>query len=273
MTARQWLTDAAARLQAISGDARFEARMLLSDALGVSPGALVARADGELNGAILEVLEGQLARRLSGAPLQYAQKRAWFWKRAFYVDERVLIPQPDTEILFEAASAHITPPKPRALDLCTGSGVLAATMALEKPFARVTATDISQDALCVARKNAQTYGARIEFLEGDFLEPVLGRRFDVIVCNPPYVAAYEMDALPPDVRREPKIALLGGSDGLDFYRRAQNIRDYLTPGGAAFFEVGAGQADAVKTLLGGETAVYQDFSGIDRVVAAFRRET
>lgn len=163
------------------------------------------------------------ARREAGEPLQYVEGFAFFMGRRFRVDERVLIPRPDTEILAERALQYLEAlPAPRVLDLCTGSGALAVTIAAQRPDARVVACDISEEALCVARENAA--GLNVAFARGDLFAAVEGA-FDVIVCNPPYLTAEDMLSLQREVRYEPALALRGGADGLDFYRRiAANCR-------------------------------------------------
>lgn len=270
MTGRTWLSDAAARLSAAGAtDAALDAKWMLADALGVGLGRLPFELDRALTGAQEAQLARWLARRLSGRPLQYAQNRACFMGRDFFVDERVLIPRPDTELLCETGMRFAGARAISALELCTGSGAVAVSLAAACPNARVTATDLSEDALCVARRNARAHGVCLEFLSGDFWTPVMGRRFDLILVNPPYLTDEDLGALQPEVQWEPVLALLGGSDGLSFYRRAACVRDYLNPGGLALFEVGAGQALAVRTLLRTER-VLRDLAGIERVVAVAR---
>ena len=136
---------------------------------------------------------------------------------------------------------------------------------------RVAATDISSDALCVAADNARRNGAQIDFLQGDLLDALPdGQAFDLIVCNPPYLTAQEMDGLQPEVRREPKLALLGGADGLAFYRRlAQEAGKFLNPGGALLIEIGCAQGESVPALFSDWKAkVLKDLNGLDRVVQA-----
>ena len=159
------------------------------------------------------------------------------------------------------------------LDLCTGSGALAVAIAAHHADARVTATDICADALAVAQGNARRCGVSIEFLQGDMFEPVKGRRFDLIVCNPPYLSAADMRALQLEVRHEPALALYGGHDGLDFYRRiASALPGHLNPGAVAMLEVGAGQAADAKALLAasmphGLITARKDLAGIERVLS------
>ena len=180
----------------------------------------------------------------------------------------MLIPRPDTEILAERALQYLEAlPAPRVLDLCTGSGALAVTIAAQRPDARVVACDISEEALCVARENAA--GLNVSFARGDLFAAVEGA-FDVIVCNPPYLTAEDMLSLQREVRYEPALALRGGADGLDFYRRiARELPVRLRR--AAFFEVGAGQARDVaqilRAALPGRCEIARDLAGIERVVS------
>ena len=185
---------------------------------------------------------------------------------SLYVDPRVLIPRQDTETLCEAALPLISADA-CVLDLCTGSGALAIAIKKLRPQALVAATDISEDALAVARINAQNHDLSIEFLQGDLLDAAPGRSFDVIVCNPPYVNEEDMGALQREVQREPALALCGGIDGLMFYRRIMMaLPAALKPGGSILFEVGYDQAAEVAALLQGNAEIIKDIEGIDRVV-------
>jgi release factor glutamine methyltransferase len=159
-------------------------------------------------------------------------------------------------------------PGMNVLDLCTGSGILAVSCALAAPGLNVTGADISPDALDVARENARLLGAKVNWAEGDLFGAVSGA-FDLITCNPPYLTQADMLCLQPEVAREPGLALYGGADGLDFYRRiALELPERLNPGGFALFEVGLGQAGDVAALLAplGRTEIIKDICGADRVV-------
>ncbi len=272
MRARELIQSAAARLTASgSPDPEADALWLVSDALRVPRGALALRLDDEVDGEALRWFRRALERRAGGEPLQYVEGFAFFYGRAFRVDPRVLIPRGDTEILAQEALARLRPGD-RVLDLCTGSGVLAVTLALGQPRARVTGADISEGALQVARENAHRLGAGVLWARGDLFDPVEGA-FDLIVCNPPYLTAEDMAHLQPEVAREPAIALDGGEDGLDFYRRiARALPRRLAPGGRALFEVGRGQAGAVARLFAplGSGRIVKDLSGVERVVIVER---
>lgn len=268
MTARQWLDLANARLAAAGdSESRQAARWMLADAMDISPTRLTLTLDRELARDAWDRAQGWLEDRLTGRPLQYVQGRAWFMGHEFLADERALIPRQDTELLCERAILRAGRGTPRVLDLCTGGGALAVSIKLNSPGAQVWASDLSAAALSLAAQNARRLGAQVEFLQGDLFAPVEGMRFDLIACNPPYLSAEDMQALQKEVRYEPAMALYGGRDGLDFYRRlAEEAPAYLQEGGWLLLEVGAGQAEKVSDLLGGGCAVYRDLPGIERVV-------
>ncbi|MBR2571261.1 MAG: peptide chain release factor N(5)-glutamine methyltransferase [Clostridia bacterium] len=267
MNIKTWRNDAAARITDTCGEEyACDADWLLCDALRCGRGGLRLRMQEELSPDLLDALNQALERRLTGEPLQYIEGFAWFMGHRFLVTKDVLIPRPDTEILAEEAIRLAGDRNPAVLDLCTGSGAIACSVALACTGAQVIASDISPNALRVAKENARELGAKVEFLQGDLFEPVRGAKFGLIACNPPYLSAEDMRCLSGEVRHEPRLALEGGEDGLAFYRRiAEEVRDYLVPGGALLLEVGAGQAQAVLALLGGGRTI-RDFNGIERVV-------
>jgi release factor glutamine methyltransferase len=198
---------------------------------------------------------------------------------SFYVDERVLIPRADSELLVEKwlglvrlearqEQDHLI----RVVDLGTGSGALAISMAHYYPQAEMVGTDLSQDALDVACKNAVRLGVAVQWRQGDFVKPIQGERWDYIIMNPPYVPAEEYCQCAPEIFREPAMALLGGQDGLDFYRRlAEETRALLNPKGQLLMEIGWKQADAVCKIFrmkDFETQVFPDLAGRHRVIIA-----
>lgn len=222
-------------------------------------------------------LERLLKEREKRIPLQHITGTAWFYGRPFTVSGEVLIPRFDTEILVQEVLRRV-PEKDRAiLDLCTGSGCIAVTLKLEGDYASVAASDISPEALKIAKRNADALQADICFYESDLFREVPGT-FDVIVSNPPYITAKEMEALEPEVKdHDPALALFGGTDGLDFYRRIlSEAAAHLKTGGLVFFEIGALQAEAVLKLLHTAgftgTGVIRDLAGHDRVVYGRRPE-
>ncbi|MBP7056042.1 MAG: peptide chain release factor N(5)-glutamine methyltransferase [Candidatus Omnitrophica bacterium] len=216
-------------------------------------------------------------------PVQYIIGKTEFCGLDFEVDDNVLIPRPETEMLVEIVVEMARGPRsivhsPRILDLCTGSGCIAISL-----FVRLTrnltnciisASDISESALAVAKKNAQRHGisGEISFIQSDLFGNLNGT-FDIIVTNPPYIAGYEFEGLPREVLREPHRALYGGDDGLDFYRRISSEgASYISPEGYFVFEIGYGQLEDVGRILAGNgfliKDVKKDFNGIDRVVVA-----
>lgn len=269
------LDDATARIGSALGletrEARLEARVLAAFAWGVAPAWLIAHGTDLPTQAQITQVGALLTRRLCGEPIAYLTGTREFYGRGFQVSPDVLIPRPDTELLVERALAHI--PVDQAvtlLDLGTGSGCIALTLALERPFARVTAVDRSAAALALARHNGSIFGADVEFLSSDWFSGLAGRRFDLIVGNPPYIAAADAHLTRGDVRFEPLSALIGGPDGLaDLRHLIAAAPGHLKPGGALLLEHGYDQADTVRILL--EAAGFShpqswpDLSGIGRV--------
>jgi len=256
--------------------ARLEAEVLLADLLGADRARLFV--ERSVSAATAARFAELLERRGRGEPLQHLRGRQEFFSREFAVDARVLIPRSETELLVETALRFVEPiERPAILDVGTGSGAVAITLALERPDARVCASDASEAALEVARVNARRLGAeRVELRRGDLVEPFAAERFDLVVSNPPYVASAEIEALAAEVRvHEPRLALDGGPDGLDAYRRLDACVDrVLAPGGILAVEIGFGQRDAVCEILarGGRrlAAVERDLAGIERVVVVRR---
>jgi release factor glutamine methyltransferase len=235
---------------------RLTAELLLAHVLGTSRVRLYTDLDRPLEPAELAAYRALIARRAAGEPTQYLTGRREFYGRPFAVDPRVLIPRPETELLVEAVMQAV--PKDHALrilDLCTGTGCVGITLALERPAARVVATEISPGAAEVARANATALGAadRFEVRVGDLFAPVEGEApFDVVVANPPYVPTAEMATLSAEVRKEPAGALDGGDDGLDLIRRiVAGAPRCLVPGGLLALEIGDRQGPAVHSLLEG----------------------
>lgn len=252
-----------------SDTARLDAEVLLAHVLGVSRQALFLDPDREVAGAHIRAYQDLVRRRaMDRAPVAYLVGTRGFRRIELAVDPRVLVPRPETEHLVEAALG--LPDGARVVDVGTGSGAVALALADERPDLRVVATDVSADALAVARANAQRLGLDVEFAEGDLLDAVDGP-LDAVVSNPPYVE--DGAALPPDVaRHEPPGALFAGPDGLDVYRRLVPQAAARTPFLAV--EVGAGQAPAVAALMRdagfADVAAHRDLAGIDRVLVGRR---
>ena len=198
---------------------RLTAEILLAHALTCDRIRLYLDFDKPLGAPELSAFRELVRRRAAGEPTAWLTGRREFLGHAFQVTPDVLVPRPETELLVEAALGRL-PPGGALLDLCTGSGCIAISVALARPDARVVATELSPAALAVARENATALGAKVEFLEGDLDGPIPeGERFDVIVSNPPYVPTGEIAGLSREVRKEPRMALDGGVDGLETLRR------------------------------------------------------
>lgn len=274
MTFGEWIAAARAELErAGNPDAQVDARLLVCGLCDLVPGRLAGICGQEMPAALHAELERRLDRRLSGEPLQYIEGAAYFMGLKFAVDSRVLIPRQDTETLCEQALTFLRGyTGAEVLDLCTGSGAIAISVARLQPGLRVAATDMSSDALSVASENAHLNGVYVRFMQGDLFEPVAGERFDAILCNPPYLTADDMVHLQTEVACEPRMALFGGEDGLMFYRRlAHEVYKHLKPGGYALFEVGDGQAAEVLRLMSenamcAASGTVKDLPGVERVV-------
>jgi release factor glutamine methyltransferase len=268
--------------------AGLETAWLLEHALRVTPLDLRLNESQIVEGEGLRRAQTLLARRADREPLQYLLGTQEFCGLEFEVEPSVLIPRPETELLVEAAvrCAGMHPAagrRPVVADVGTGSGCIAVSLARRMPLAVLHATDRSAEALRVARRNAERHdvAGQVTFLEGDLLKPLrasgLSGRVDIVVSNPPYIAEREWEALQPEVRLfEPRIALAGGEDGLAVYRRlVQEAVEFLSADGWLIMEVGQGQAQSVRVLLGatkqyGVVDVRPDQAGIDRVVCAQR---
>jgi release factor glutamine methyltransferase len=278
MTIQQALTDATCQLtKAQVPDPAQDALLMLAHILKKNP--LSVRLDGarELSPEDSARYRALLLHRAQRQPLQYLLGEQWFYGLPYFVDERVLIPRQETESLCELGIGFLAAlPSPRALDLCTGSGAIAVTLKHNCPHAQVWAADLSPDALAVARRNAARHGAAVTFYEGDLFAPLAGMTFDLILSNPPYIESGDCASLQEEVRREPLMALDGGMDGLDFYRRiAHAAHLHLAPGGMLAMEIGCTQAEAVAALLAGanayrDIAVVRDLYGMERIVKAYK---
>lgn len=214
-----------------------------------------------------------VARRAEGYPLQYLLGEWEFMGLPFFVGEGVLIPRADTELLCETGLAFLKGRRrPQVLELCAGSGAVAVSLAHYAPGAQVTALEKSPLALSYLRRNVSRHGVPVRVVEGDVLcEPDKTRKYDLIVSNPPYIPAGEIDTLMKEVSFEPRMALDGGEDGLLFYRAILNgYRQCLAGGGMLAVEIGAEQGEAVAGLFVkaglSRVEVRQDFAGLDRVV-------
>ncbi|MCS7059603.1 MAG: peptide chain release factor N(5)-glutamine methyltransferase [Anaerolineae bacterium] len=268
------------------------ARVLLAVVLNRPREWLVAHPDQPIEPAQQAAFDHLVQRTLAREPLAYVLGRREFYGLDFTVDPRVLIPRPETEILVDLALAHLrrsilSTAQPQSeehvvdvIDVGTGSGAIAVAIATCAPTARVIATDVSAEALDVARLNAARHGVaeRIQFITADLLHdvPVRAR---VITANLPYVTTEEIDVLPAEIQaHEPRIALDGGPDGLSLVRRLLNqLPAHLLPGGAAFFEIGSAQGvaalrAAAEALPDAQAVLEKDWAGLDRVLSVFMPE-
>ena len=287
-TVRQALREATAAFSGAEIDsARLDAEVLLGEALGLDRSRLHLDGEKTLPARAQERLRSFVLRRLDREPVAYITGRREFWSLDFLVTPAVLVPRPETELLVETviglfeAESQISNLKLQILDLGTGSGAIVVALAKEIGNAEIWATDISLDALEVARSNARRHGVedKIRFFSGDAFMPVRDRPefFDVIVSNPPYVRRDELEALPRDVRDfEPRVALDGGPDGLDFHRRIiPEAERYLAAAGFLVVEIGADMGNEVTRLFadaGGyaPARLYRDLAEKDRVASARR---
>ncbi len=269
------IAEAVQRLSPVSDSPRIDAEILLCRSIDVRRAYLFAHPDDELDEQALERFRAVLDRRVAGEPMAYITGSKEFWSKELFVSPATLVPRPETELLVDLALREMPRRATmRVLDLGTGSGAIAIALAGERPLCDITATDRSPDALAVARENARQLSIpNIRFVEGDWVEPLRGEVFDLIVSNPPYVRSDDraLEAL----AFEPRSALVAGEDGLDAIRRlAADCGDVLVPGGPLFIEHGAEQADAVAGLLQAagweQITLHRDLAGLPRVTAARR---
>lgn len=253
------------------GEAQLDARLLLEEVCGTDHNTLLCHGDREMSEAEEEQYRRALEQRAVHVPLQHLLGYQDFMGLRFQVNEHVLIPRQDTEILVEEAMRYLHDGM-RILDLCTGSGCILLSLLHYSNDCEGVGVDISQEALRVAAQNAELLDIKADFLKSDLYEKVTGK-FDLLVSNPPYIERKVIPTLMEEVREyDPYIALDGGEDGLDFYRRIiGGAQDYLKRGGQILMEIGSGQAKAVSELLREagfkEIDVCRDFAGLDRVVS------
>ncbi|MBO8165328.1 MAG: peptide chain release factor N(5)-glutamine methyltransferase [Brevibacillus sp.] len=287
VTVREALVWASSFLrQAGSKDPKFEAELLLRYLLNLDRTRFIMALPEPIASSDLEKIKQLCQRRAQREPLQYIVGGQEFFGRWFSVQPGVLIPRPETEILVEETLRYADwlwsdASSLAVVDIGTGSGAIALTLAAERPQWRVTTIDLSEQALAVARRNAERLKvlSRVRFLRGNLAEPLMAaeERVDLLISNPPYIPSDEVDRLDPEVSRyEPRLALDGGEDGLDCYRRlAASLPRLLKQKALVAFEVGIHQAQAVRQLLIDSgviegVAAVTDLAGIERVVIGWR---
>jgi len=275
-TVRALIDAGTLRLQQ-SPSARIDTELLLAMALDMNRAGLYARPEAAVQGPALQRFEELLERRGRGVPVAYLQGRREFRSLEFAVDEHTLIPRPETELLVERALECILEDAVLEIaDLGTGSGCIAISIAVERPACKLLATDISDRALAMARRNAARLGAaNLEFATGDWYGPLAEEAYDLIVANPPYVGSEDPLLTSSDIRHEPATALAAGRDGLDALREiAAGAPLALRPGGIILVEHGAGQGDAVRRLFSraGLASVrsWRDLAGHERITGGVR---
>lgn len=261
-------------------DAILISKLLVQYIMGISKDKIIIYYDQNITDIELSKYKKLLDQIVKGVPIQYIIKEQEFMKLDFYVDENVLIPQPDTEILVEEVIKKYINKSCEILDLCTGSGAIAVSLAKYIEKSNITASDLSKNAIEIAKLNAKNNNVdkKITFIESNMFEKIKYNKFDVIVSNPPYIESDEIAKLSLQVKSEPHMALDGGMDGLDFYRIIiDNSYKYIKDCGNLFLEIGYNQRDKVFNLLK-ESNHYEDYYCIkdlsenDRaIVATVRR--
>ena len=260
-------------------NSNIDAEALLGFEIGFDKKKMFMNWTYEVGDAHSESWFDLINRRAAGEPLQYITGEQYFMGHRFTVDPFVLIPRPETEILADKAIEHLRASSAKTvLDLCTGSGALAVSIAKACPRIKVTASDVSAEALIVAKRNAGALGvpSRIDFVQSDlfagFRRGFFGKKFDLIVTNPPYIRTGDFAGLAREIRdHEPIKALDGGADGLDFYRCiAADARDFMRSGACLMTEIGADQAESAGILFScagfNSIEIIQDLSGLDRIL-------
>lgn len=287
-------------------DADIKLKILIEYVFKISKEKLILKYKDEINNKKVEEFRKLLKKLENGIPIQYIINNQEFMGLNFYVDENVLIPQPDTEILVEEVikycnelrnnesedketnkdykeniekepiinkeDKNINKKTIKILDLCTGSGIIGISIYKYLENVEIYASDISQKALNIAEKNTNLNNAKINFINSDMFENIHIKDFDIIVSNPPYIESKVIESLSKEVQNEPKLALDGGEDGLKFYRCIlENAKDYLRKNGAIFLEIGYDQKEKIEEILKSykiykETKCIKDFGGNNRVI-------
>ena len=258
-------------------ESHIKASILLQYILKQTKQELIINSEKTVEPSKVNEYNNYLQAIIEGTPIQYITKHQQFMALDFYVNKNVLIPQPDTEILVEEGIKVIREQNIKVLDLCTGSGVIAVSIAHYCQNSIVTATDISENALEVAKKNANLNNVNIEFIKSNLFDKLTEKSFDIILSNPPYIETDTIITLEKDVQAEPHIALDGGKDGIEFYKKILNeAYKYLNTNGYLMLEIGYNQGNAVISLEHKNLKIItkqpiKDLAGNDRVVI-FKKE-
>lgn len=252
----------------------FVAEWLMRERLDWSKTELVMQYRNVMPVSELKQFERDFEQFVKGLPMQQIIGHEWFYNRKFKVTEDTLIPRPETEEWLEQVLTELPQDPLTVVDIGTGTGIIGLTMKLERPADHVTITDISKEALDIAKENAQVLGAEVTAELGDLFDPLVGKKFDVIISNPPYISEEEINIMDQSVLDyEPKSALFADEDGLAIYKRmAESIEKYLKPNGRIYLEIGYRQGDSVSRLFknafpDAKVTIWQDFNQLDRVVA------
>jgi len=248
-----------------------DCQLLLAHALGADKQYIILNPNEDVCSEDYAKFQKLIERRANREPLQYIIQKCEFFGMDFYVDENVLVPRPDTEILVEASIKYINENNVKTvLDICSGSGAIGISIARYCPHVKVTALDISRKALDIARINSKRNNVCIDYIESDMFKNVK-KTFDIIVSNPPYISQIEMDELPKNVADyEPHMALYGGKDGLSFYKILAESGNYLNSYGKIFIEIGANQKNDIIDIFKKENFILhsalKDLAGLDRTL-------
>lgn len=274
MTIKETLTKGMIMLKGSNVESpKLKARLLLQHILNKPRQYLIIYDNEELGKKEQWEYFVNIEKIAKGVPLQHITHRQEFMKMDFYVDENVLIPRPDTEILVEEViNIAKQMNQPKILDLCTGSGAIAISIAKNIPEAEVHAIDISENAIKIAKKNAKSLEAKVNFIKSNLFSKVKDIKYDIIVSNPPYIKRQDINYLSEEVKKEPELALDGGIDGLDFYRKiSKQAIEYLKFGSYLCFEIGYDQKEEVMNIIKKEerysnTYCKKDLCGNDRII-------
>ena len=250
------------------------AEFIICSILGKSRTEILAFGDSVFPAEKEEILNTVIKQKIEGLPLEYIFNSADFLGRKFYVDERVLIPRPETEELVLKAQKKLKHTPKNILDLCTGSGCIGISLALNYPKAQVTCSDISAPALKVAKQNAATHKAKINFIESDLFNNLTGS-FDLIISNPPYIKEDDILTLSPEVKQEPRLAQIGGKEGTEIIEKIiKAAPQFLTPGGMLALEIGDKEGQKVLQFFSRDIwsnfILAHDFAGLERYIFAIK---